>query len=238
MRILLGVTGGIAAYKACEFVSLAGKAGHTVRVVMTASATRFVGPITFEALSGNPVLLDTFAGAPVGASVGPGGAGGATFGGEMAGQGADGPDRGPAGAGPSTRRDPIPRPRADEGAIDHIAWARWPDVVLVAPLSANTLGKLACGLADDALTTVLMAVAAGVPIVLAPAMNTEMWAHPVVRRNLRWLGDLGRYAVVDPVSKRLACGEVGPGALPDPTDLLAAVTAATRPPGAVADRER
>jgi phosphopantothenoylcysteine decarboxylase/phosphopantothenate--cysteine ligase len=191
MKLLLGVTGGIAAYKVCELTSLAVKAGHEVRVVMTPNATRFVGALTFEALSGNPVLLDTFAGAPVPGS---------------------------------------------SSAIDHISWAKWPDAVLVAPLSANTLGKLACGLADDALTTVLMAVPAVTPIVLAPAMNTAMWDHPVVRRNLDWLRALDRYALVDPVSKRLACGDVGPGGLPDPSDLLALVTGATRPPPTVAAR--
>lgn len=189
MNILLGVTGGIAAYKACELTSLAVKAGHAVRVVMSANATRFVGPITFEALSGNPVLLDTFAGAPLPGST---------------------------------------------SAIDHISWAKWADVGIVAPLSANTLAKLACGLADDALTTVLMAVPTKTPIVLAPAMNTAMWENPVVRRNLRWLAELGRYAIVDPASKRLACGDVGPGALPDPSDLLALVTGATPPPPPVA----
>lgn len=185
MRILLGVSGGIAAYKACELASLAVKAGHEVRVAMTANATRFVGPLTFEALSGNPVLLDTFAGAPI--------AGGA-------------------------------------GAVDHVNWAKWAEVAVVAPCSANVLGKLACGLADDALTTVLMALPNGRRVVLAPAMNTEMWNHPVVRRNLRWLDELGRYTVLDPLSKRLACGDVGPGALPDPADILRAVEAAL--PGA------
>jgi phosphopantothenoylcysteine synthetase/decarboxylase len=99
-------------------------------------------------------------------------------------------------------------------------------VALITPLSANTLGKLACGLADDALTTVLMAIPAPTPVVLAPAMNTAMWEHPVVRRNLRWLTELQRYQLVDPVSKRLACGDVGPGGLPDPADLLTAVEAA------------
>lgn len=181
MNLLLGVTGGIAAYKACELVSLAVKAGHSVRVVMTPNATRFVGPLTFEALSGSPVLLDTFVGAPIAGSL---------------------------------------------SAIDHIDWAKWADVALVAPLSANTLGKLACGLADDALSTVLMAIPARTPVVLAPAMNTAMWDHPVVRRNLRWIAELQRYQLVDPVSKRLACGDVGPGGLADPADLLAAAEAA------------
>ena len=192
MNILLGVTGGIAAYKAGEFTSLAVKAGHAVRVLMTENATRFVGPVTFEALSGNPVMLDTYAGAPLPGST---------------------------------------------SAVDHIAWAKWPDVVLVAPLSANTLGKLACGLADDALTTVLMAVPARTPVVLAPAMNTAMWEHPVVRRNLRWLADLDRYRMVDPVSKRLACGDVGPGGLPEPADLIALVMAATYATAPVAAAE-
>lgn len=173
MKLLLGVTGGIAAYKACELTSLAVKAGHEVRVLMTAGATRFVGPTTFEALSGHPVMTDTFA-----------------------------------------------------DALAHIEWAKWADVACVAPLSANVLGKLACGLADDALTTVLMAVPRGVPVVLGPAMNTEMWLHPVVQRNLGWLAELDRYEVVDPTSKRLACGDEGVGGLAEPADLLAAAEAA------------
>ena len=177
MKLLLGVTGGVAAYKACELVSLAVKAGAEVRVIMTRSAARFVGPITFEALTGNPVLLDTFEGAPTDGSV---------------------------------------------SAIDHIDWAKWPDVVVVAPLTANTLGKLACGLADDALSTVLMALPRGIPCVLAPAMNTEMYLHPVVQRNLSWLGEVERYRVVQPVEKRLACGDWGVGGLASPEDLLQA----------------
>lgn len=184
MKLLIGVSGGIAAYRACELVSLAVKAGHAVRVCMTTNATRFVGPLTFEALSGHPVLLDTFAGA---AMVAPDGSG--------------------------------------AGAIDHIAWARWADAVAVAPASANTLARIACGLADDALSTVLLAVPASVPVVLAPAMNTEMWNHPVTQRNLRWIDELGRASVVSPVSKRLACGDVGVGGLAEPADILAAVTA-------------
>ena len=175
MNLLLGVSGGIAAYKSCEVASLAVKRGHAVRVMMTGNATRFVGPATFEGLTGHPVLTDTFA-----------------------------------------------------DAMAHIAWAKWSDAVLLAPVTANLLGKLAVGLADDALTTVVMAVPAATPIVLGPAMNTEMWLHPVVQRNLRWLDELARYAVVAPVHKRLACGDEGVGGLADPADLLAAVEA-TRP---------
>ena len=181
MKVLVGVSGGIAAYKACDVVSQLRKLGHEVRVVLTTNATRFVTPLTFEGLSGNPVLLDTFAGAPVG---------------------------------------------GDVGAIDHINWAKWPDVVLVAPASANTLARIACGLADDALNTVLLALPQATPVILAPAMNTEMWRNPATVRNLRWIGDLGRYRVVDPIEKRLACGDIGPGALAAPEDLVAAVVAA------------
>ncbi len=182
MRVLLGVSGGIAAYKACDLVSRLVKEGHEVRVIMTGNATRFVGPLSFEALSGNPVLLDTFAGA---------------------------------------RTSDTPA-----SAIDHIAWAKWPDVAIVAPASANTLARLALGLADDALSTVLLALPARVPVLLAPAMNTEMWNHPATQRNLRWIADLGRARVVAPVEKRLACGDVGVGALAEVEVLVEAVRAA------------
>ena len=170
MNLLLGVTGGIAAYKAAEVVSAAVKAGHEVRVVMTENAQRFVGPATFEGLSGHPVMTNNF-----------------------------------------------------DDAMAHITAAKWADAVLVAPLTANTLAKLAMGLADDALTTVLMAVPAGTPVLLAPAMNTAMWSHPVTQRNLGWLEALGRYTLISPVSKRLACGDVGPGGLAEVSDLLTAV---------------
>ena len=105
----------------------------------------------------------------------------------------------------------------------HITVAKWADAVLVAPLTANTLAKLAMGLADDALTTVLMAVPAGTPVLLAPAMNTAMWSHPVTQRNLGWLEALGRYTLISPVSKRLACGDVGPGGLAEVSDLMDAI---------------
>ncbi|MBM4390172.1 MAG: hypothetical protein FJ090_03540 [Deltaproteobacteria bacterium] len=173
MKVLLGVTGGIAAYRACELVSLAVKAGHSVRVVMTANATRFVGPLSFEAMSGHPVLTDTFS-----------------------------------------------------DALAHIEWAKWAEVAVVAPCSANALAKLACGLADDALSTTLMALPRGRRVVLAPAMNTEMWLNPATQRNLRWLDELGRFTIVAPTEKRLACGDVGPGGLAEPSDILAAIATA------------
>ena len=169
MKILVGITGGIAAYKSCELVSSAKKSGHDIRVMMTENATRFVGPTTFEALTHHPVLTNNFS-----------------------------------------------------DALAHIEWAKWPDVVCIAPLTANTMAKLACGLADDALTTVLLAIPRGIPVVLGPAMNTEMWAHPTILRNRKWLNEMARYTFVEPTSKRLACGDVGPGGLAETDDLLAA----------------
>ncbi len=181
-HLLLGVSGGIAAYKAADLTSLAIKAGYDVRVVMTRGAVRFIGPLTFEALTDHPVMTTALA---TGAS-------------------ADG-----------------------TSAIEHISWAKWADVTCVAPLTASTMGKLACGIADDALTTVWMALRDGVPCLLAPAMNTAMWDHPVVQRNRRWIDELGRYSWVEPVSKRLACGDVGVGGLASPADILTAVRAHT-----------
>lgn len=168
MKLLVGVSGGIAAYKACELVSRAQKLDWQVRVVMTANAARFVTPLTFEALSGHPVMTDALA----------------------TGHTPDG-----------------------VSAVEHISWAKWADVAVVAPLTANTLARLALGLADDALSTVWMALPESVPSILCPAMNTAMWQQPVVVRNRRWLDELGRHHIVEPVSKRLACGDIGVGGL-------------------------
>lgn len=178
-RLLLGVCGGIAAYKACDLVSRATKAGFEVRVVMTPNATRFVGPLTFEALSNHPVMVDALA----------------------------------TGSGPD-----------GVSAVEHVSWAKWATIACVAPLTASTLGRIACGLADDALTTVLLALPRGTPLVLAPAMNTAMWEHPTVQRNRRWIDELGFATWVDPVDKRLACGDVGVGGLADPEEILAAIS--------------
>lgn len=178
MNILVGVCGGIAAYKAADLCSQLVKKGHRVRVVMTRGAPQFVGPITFEALTDHPVMLNALA-----------------------------TGHSPDGA----------------SAIEHISWAKWADVAIVAPLTASTLGKLACGIADDALTTVLMALPVSKPCLLAPAMNTAMWDAPVVQRNLRWLQELQRYAFVEPVSKRLACGDIGVGGLAEVSDMVDAI---------------
>ena len=176
MRLLLGVSGGIAAYKALDLTSLALKAGHEVRVIMTQSATQFVGPLSFEGLCGTPPMVG----------------------------------RGHLASG---------------AAMNHIQWAKWADICCVAPLTAHTLARMALGLADDALSTVLLALPANVPIVLGPAMNTEMWNNPAVQANLERLLGMGRSHLVPPVEKRLACGDVGPGALADPQALLSACEA-------------
>ena len=173
MNLLLGVSGGIAAYKALELTSLALKAGHEVRVIMTEGAAQFVGPLSFEGLCGSP---------------------------------------------PMVGRDHL----ASGAAMNHIEWAKWTDVACIAPLTAHTLARMALGLADDALCTTLLALPAAVPVVLGPAMNTEMWDHPAVQANLARVLEMGRAHLVSPVEKRLACGDIGPGALADPTDLLSA----------------
>ena len=163
-NIILGVCGGIAAYKSAELLRLLKKGGADVRVMMTANAQRFVGPLTFEALSGEKVCSDLF------------------------------------------------DPQAD-AAMRHIDWAHQADAVIVAPATANMLGKLAHGIADDALSTFLLAVTA--PVVLCPSMNTNMYASEAVQRNLEILSGDG-YRIVTPESGELACGTTGPGRLPEP----------------------
>lgn len=181
MKVLLGVCGGIAAYRACDLVRGLREAGHEVSVVMTAAATRFVTPLTFATLSGRPV-------------------GAALF------------DE--AGSEDGARQE-----------IDHIRLARWPDLVLVAPATAHTIARFAHGMADDLLSTVVLATRREVPILLAPAMNTAMWENPLVQRNMELLVGTESFHVVAPVAKTLACGEVGVGGLADEDTLLAAVAA-------------
>lgn len=178
-KILLGVSGGIAAYKACELVRAFKKRGDQVRVVMTEGAQEFVRPMTFQVLSENPVGVELF--------------------------------------------DPT-----YESQIGHIDLARWPDVILLAPATADLVARMAHGMADDLLTTVLLATTA--PVVVAPAMNTQMWLHPRTQENLELLAKTPDYTVVTPDAGELACKEVGPGRLPDPPVLLAAVERAMTEP--------
>ena len=168
-NIILGVCGGIAAYKSVEFLRLIHEAGGRAQVVMTQNAGHFVGPVTFEALSGQPVLLDLF---------------------ENSG---------------------------NDVSIHHIDWARSADAVVVAPATANVIGKLAGGIADDALTTMMLAVTA--PVLICPAMNTHMYQNAAVQRNLNRLRNDG-YQVLEPASGELACGTVGPGRMRAPVEII------------------
>jgi phosphopantothenoylcysteine decarboxylase / phosphopantothenate---cysteine ligase len=188
-RILLGVTGGIAAYKALELVRLATGAGHAVRVVQTPASLRFVGTASFAALTGAPVLTDEF-------------------------------ERDPArGAFPGQ-----PEPAHDP--LSHLELVANADVLVVAPASANTIAKLAAGLADNLLTT--SALAATCPVLVAPAMNDRMWAHAATRANVALLRDRG-VTVMEPGVGRLgSIGEHGAGRLPEPPEILAAADALLR----------
>ncbi len=183
-RILLGVSGGIAAYKAVELVRLTTGAGHAVRVVQTETSLRFVGRATFAGVTGAPVLVDEF-------------------------------ERDPArGAYPG---DPAP----EHDPISHLELVRRCDAYCIAPASANTIAKLAHGLADNLLTEAALACTA--PLIVAPAMNNHMYDHPATRENLDLLRRRG-VRVVDPERGRLASmGEWGAGRLAEPAALLAAI---------------
>jgi phosphopantothenoylcysteine decarboxylase / phosphopantothenate---cysteine ligase len=186
-RILLGVTGGIAAYKALELVRLATAAGHALRVVQTPTSRRFVGRASFAALTGAPVLVSEFEHDPA------------------------------RGAFPGQRPPPYQ-------PLSHLELVGNADVFLIAPASANTIAKLAAGLADNLLSS--CALAATCPVLLAPAMNSYMYEHPAVRANLKTLRERGA-RIVEPGTGRLAsAGEQGVGRLAEPGQLLAACEAA------------
>jgi phosphopantothenoylcysteine decarboxylase/phosphopantothenate--cysteine ligase len=186
-RILLGVSGGIAAYKAVELVRLATAAGHAVRVVQTPASLQFVGRATFEGVTGAPVLVDEFEPDPA------------------------------RGAFPG---DPAP----DHDPISHLELVARCDVFVVAPASANTVAKLAHGLADNLLTSAALASTA--PLVVAPAMNSHMYEHAATQANLELLRSRGA-RMVEPGTGRLASeGEWGVGRLAEPPEILAAVEAA------------
>src|ERR687892_2827920 len=186
MRLLLGVTGGISAYKAVELVRLATAAGHSVRVIQTPASLEFVGRATFEGVTGAPVLVEEFEADPA------------------------------RGAFPG---DPAP----DHDPISHLELVARADVFVVAPASANTLAKLAHGLADNLLTS--SALASVAQLVLAPAMNNRMWEHPATRANLDTLRARGA-RVVGPETGSLASkGESGVGRLAEPPAILAAIEA-------------
>jgi phosphopantothenoylcysteine decarboxylase / phosphopantothenate---cysteine ligase len=176
MRITLGVTGGVAAYKAAELVRRLQQDNFTVQVVMTRGAREFITPLTFAALSGQKVITDLFGNSESEANL--------------------------------------------ESAIEHIAVAQRTDLLLVAPATADILAKFARGIADDFLTTLYLASTA--PVIVAPAMNVNMWNHAATQENIRLLRDRG-VTVVTPDEGYLACGMIGPGRLAGQEEILAAV---------------
>ena len=176
-RLLLGVTAGIAAYKAAELARMLVKAGASLRVVMTPGATQFVAPMTFQALTGNPVRVELF-------------------------------------------------DAQHEAAMGHIELARWAEFVLVAPASADFMARLACGMADDLLSTLCLATSA--PVAIAPAMNQQMWQNAATQANLQNLQARG-VLVFGPAAGDQACGESGPGRLLEPGQLAARFAAEFSP---------
>lgn len=174
--VLLGVTGGIAAYKSAELARLLVKEGFSVQVVMTRAAAEFVSPLTFKSLTGRPVFTSLF------------------------------------------------DPSYSTGTV-HIDLARDPHLVIIAPATANILGKMVAGIADDLLSTILVAVdAKTTPVILAPSMNTAMLDNPAVRRNIELLRERG-YIIADPADGSLACGEIGKGRMVEPGQLLELIKA-------------
>ena len=172
-EIVLGVTGGIAAYKSAEIVSRLRRLGASVHVIMTKNATEFVAPLTFQTLSANQVIMDTFQ-AP------------------------------------------------EYWNVEHVALAKLADLFLVAPATANILAKMACGIADDMLSTTLLATKA--PILAAPAMNTGMWTAEATRKNVALLQERG-VRFVGPDSGMLACGDTGAGRMSEPEEIVNAASA-------------
>ena len=175
-EIVVGVTGGIAAYKTAGLVSALRQRGANVTVAMTDAAQKLVTPLTFEAVSGNPVATTLW----------------------------------PA---PGTR------------PLDHISLSQRAELIVVAPATADFIGRVAAGIADDVVTTTVMAAAASVPVLLAPAMNDGMWANPVVQRNLKTLAGLG-YKTVGPGEGWLACGTRGVGRMAEVDEIIQAIEAA------------
>ncbi|MDR1028251.1 MAG: phosphopantothenoylcysteine decarboxylase [Clostridiales Family XIII bacterium] len=163
-RILLGVSGSIAVYKAADLANNLTKTGYEVTVLMTRNATEFVTPLTFRTLTKHAVHTDSFE-------------------------------------------------KVTDFDVEHVGLAKWADILLIAPATANVIGKLAAGIADDMLTTVAMAIQ-NKPGVICPAMNTAMYENPILQANIQKLTDLG-YRFVEPRESVLACGDLGKGALAD-----------------------
>lgn len=167
-KVILAISGGIAAFKAAEIASMLRKRGAEVKCIMTEHATNLITPLTMREISGNPVAVSMFGDTP-------------------------------------------------EFNVEHIALAQWADIFVIAPATANIIGKITGGIADDMLTTTVMATTA--PVLIAPAMNSNMYLNPIVQENLRKLKEYG-YTIIEPACGHLACGTTGIGRLPEPAEIV------------------
>lgn len=170
-KILVGITGGIAVYKICSLVNMFLKEGADVKVVMTAAATEFVTPLTFQTLTNHEVYVDMWK-------------------------------------------------IINKEEVEHISLAKWADVFIIAPATANTIGKIACGIADNLLLTVVMALPSKTKVLIAPAMNEGMWKNPIVQKNISFLEEQGKYIFIQPRKGILACRDVGEGKIADNKEIL------------------
>ncbi len=173
-KVLVGITGGVAAYKACSLVTTLLREGAEVMVMMTDSATKFVTPLTFQSLTNKPVYSDLWQ-------------------------------------------------SKDQNCVEHIKIAHWPDVVVIAPATANTIAKMVNGLADNFLTTVVLALLPKTPVIIAPAMNTNMWNHKTTQDNVEKLKSLNNYTVLNTRSGILACRDEGAGKIPSNESIIEAI---------------
>lgn len=181
-RIVVGVTGGIACYKSAALVSRLVQGGAEVTVLMTEAATRFVGPLTFESLSGRPVHTSQWE-------------------------------------------------QVESHDSQHVALARSADLMVIAPASANTIAKLAAGMCDNVVTTIACALPEGTPLLLAPAMNVQMWENAITQRNIRALTELRRTGLVGPEEGWQACRTLGVGRMSEPEAIVEAIAEALKSPG-------
>jgi len=174
-KILVGITGGIAAYKVCSLINMFFKEGADIKVVMTPAATEFVSSLTFQTLTNHAVYVDMF---------------------EI----------------------------INKEEVEHISLANWADIMLIAPATANTIGKIAHGIADNLLTTIVMALPVETTVVMAPAMNSRMWDNPIMQKNVEILKEQkNKYIFVPPREGILACRYEGKGKIAENEDILVVV---------------
>jgi len=173
-NILIGITGGIAAYKVCDLINILRKNKYNVKVIMTEAAEEFINPVTLQTLTNNPVYKEMFK---------------------------------------------VVSPTE----VEHIALAQWCDIMLVAPATANTIGKISNGIADNLLTTVIMALPKEKTLIIAPAMNTNMWNNGVVKKNIENLSKIINCIIIKPKVGRLACGDYGEGPLAEIEEIFNAI---------------